>query len=162
MIEQLFYRFEMGRYCVSSFLLGLTATLVLAGCGGPKVISASGNPEEAKKVLSTALDAWKSGQKSDQLQSGKPVVYVADEDWRAGATLKAYQLSGAPEQRGGHWRVSAVLTVAAVGKPEAQKPVAFAVTMGSSINITRVDDVEAETDGVATSSGGVKTRADDD
>jgi hypothetical protein len=162
MIEHLSYRFGKVRSSFARIILGMAATLALVGCDGPKIISPSGNPEEAKKVLSTALDAWKSGQKSDQLQSRKPVVYVADEDWRAGATLKGFQLSGAPEQRGGHWRITAVLIVVPIGKPEVQKPVAFAVTMGSSINITRVDDVETETDGVAISPSGVKTRADED
>jgi hypothetical protein len=162
MIEHLSYRFGKVRASFAKIILGMAATLALVGCGGPKIISPSGNPEEAKKVLSTALDAWKSGQKSDQLQSGKPVVYVADEDWRAGATLKAYQLSGAPEQRGGHWRVPAVLTVVPVGKPEEQKSVAFAVTMGASINIARADDVETGPDGVATSPVGINTRAGDD
>lgn len=162
MIEQSFYRFGRGRSCFSNIILGLAATLALVGCGGPKVISASGSAEDTKKVLSTALDAWKAGQKSDQLQSGKPVMYVADEDWRAGTTLKAYQLSGAPEQRGGHWRVPAVLTLAAAGKPKEQKTVAFAVTIGSSINITRADDVETKEDGVETRPAGVTTKADGD
>jgi len=162
MIEQSFYRFGKVRSSFSKIILGVVATLALVGCGGPKVITASGSPEDAKKVLSTALDAWKTGQKPDQLQTGKPVMYVADEDWRAGATLKAYQLSGAPEQRGGHWRVPAVLTVSTAGKPEEQKPVAYAVTISSSINISRADDVETGTVGVEARAGGVGSRADGD
>jgi hypothetical protein len=119
---------------------GLACLLALAGCSTSPV-ELVGDTDEAQSLLSTALDAWKAGQKPDDLRSEQPAVYVADEDWRAGTALKAYQVTGIPLEAGGHWRVSARLTLSAGGHSDLQKNVAYAVTMEPAITILRADDV---------------------
>jgi hypothetical protein len=119
---------------------GLAGTLFLMGCSsGPAVLV--GDHDEAKTIVSTALDAWKAGEKPDKLRSETPKIIVADEDWQSGSALKAYQVTGTPLEAGGHWRVSALLTLSANGKSETQKNVAYAVTMEPEITILRADDV---------------------
>lgn len=117
-------------------VLGLT---VLAGCGAPPA-GPSGTTDDAGKQLSAALDAWKAGKKPADLQNVKPVVHVADQDWQTGKLLKSYQLSDAPTKNGGSWRVAAVLTLSAEGKPEQQKNVLYEVTLQPAITILRSDE----------------------
>ena len=121
--------------------LGIVGMLVAAGCG-PGEIVLSGAPEDAQELLAEALEAWQGGQTPGDLQSASPAMHVADEDWEAGKTLKAFAASAEPEERGGHWRVSAVLTLAGADQAEEQKPVAYAVTIEPAISIIRVDDVQ--------------------
>lgn len=119
---------------------GLAGTLILMGCSsGP--VELAGDKDGAQTVLSTTLDAWKAGQKPDDLKNEKPAVYVADEDWQAGSTLKAYEVTGTPMETGGHWRVSVLLTLSANGQPEMQKDVAYAVTLAPAVTVLRADDI---------------------
>src|SRR4029077_15890335 len=93
---------------------GVAGILILMGCSsGP--VELVGDEDEAQTVLATALNAWQAGAKPDKLRSEKPAVHVADEDWQAGKMLKSYQVTGAPQEAGGHWRVSALLTLSADG-----------------------------------------------
>jgi hypothetical protein len=114
---------------------------VLAGCG-PHEIVLLGTPQDAQELLAEALGAWQSGQTPEDLQGASPAMHIADADWKAGKALKAFEASAEPEERGGHWRVSAVLTLSDGGKAEEHKPVAYAVTTEPAISIIRVDDVE--------------------
>lgn len=113
---------------------------MLMGCSAGPVVLA-GDEDDAQTALSAALDAWKAGQKPDELRSENPAVYVADEDWQAGTALKAYQVTGTPMEAGGHWRVSALLTLSANGQSETQKNVTYAVTMAPAVTVLRYDDI---------------------
>lgn len=127
------------RRCFVGAALGIVAMLVLAGCsGGP--VQVAGDEADALTWLSAALDAWQAGQKPDELRNEQPAVYVADHDWQSGQALKAYQVIGAPEEVGGHWRVSAQLTLVVDGRSEIQKSVAYAVTVEPAITVLRADD----------------------
>lgn len=65
----------------------------LAGCaGGGSPVS---DPAHAEEILSTALEAWKSGTSSDSLAALKPSIVVIDPDWKAGAGLVSFQPQGA-------------------------------------------------------------------
>jgi hypothetical protein len=132
--------FSMGS-CRLGMSFGLIGTLLLAGCG-PNEIVLMGTPDDAQQLLAEALQAWQDGQTPEDLQGASPAIHLADEDWEAGKTLKAFQASAEPEDRGGHWRVSAVLTLSDASQAEEQKPVAYAVTTEPAITIIRVDDVQ--------------------
>jgi len=131
-----------------SFALNRAAQLIVAACcmitlfgcsSGP--VELAGDEEEANTLVAEALDAWKAGQNPDDLQACQPALHVADEDWRAGTVLKAYEVAKNPQAAGSHWRVSAVLTLSADGQAETTKNVAYAVTMEPAITILRADDV---------------------
>jgi hypothetical protein len=115
----------------------------LVGCFGPRDIVVSGSEEDAIEVLTTALDAWKAGQKPDSLRSEDPPMYVQDNDWMDGRKLKAFEPREIPREHGGEWKVLAVLTLEGGGLPEEQKLVAYSVTTEShAVVITRSDDVD--------------------
>ncbi|MBS0263249.1 MAG: hypothetical protein JSS02_15000 [Planctomycetes bacterium] len=99
-----------------------------------------GDEDEATTVVAQALEAWQSGLKPDQLQQESPQIHVADEDWRAGQSLKSFAVQGAPLEAGGHWRVQAQLVLSADGKSETRKSVAYAVTLEPEITVLRADD----------------------
>jgi hypothetical protein len=110
------------------------------GCSGSGSIELTGTADSAKQVVITALETWKSGGKPEQLQSAKPAIRIADEDWDAGRQLKSYDFSEPPIKNGGHWRVAAVLSVSVEGAEERRR-VAYAVTLEPSVSVVRADDV---------------------
>ncbi|MBI3866214.1 MAG: hypothetical protein HY290_30410 [Planctomycetia bacterium] len=114
--------------------------VALAGCGAPGPVYVAGDEEEAKEVLTTVLEAWKAGKKPADLKGEKPAYHVGDEDWEAGKSLKAFAATEDPVEVGGHWRVSAVLTLLADGRNEEQKQVAYSVTVEPAITVIRLED----------------------
>ncbi|MBI1325066.1 hypothetical protein GC170_18025 [bacterium] len=56
-------------------------------CGGSRV----SDPAQAEEILSTALEAWKSGTSSEDLASGNPAIVVYDPDWKAGTSLVTFE-----------------------------------------------------------------------
>ncbi len=120
----------------AALLLGV---LLFAGCGGRGEIRPEGDTATAKSALSSALDAWKAGETPNDLQSRSPVVWMGDEDWKAGRGLAAYEIDGEPELNGSHWRVYAKLTVSQDGKTSPPERVCYAVTLGDAVSIIRSD-----------------------
>lgn len=72
-------------------LFGAIVLLTVVGCGGPRR-AANVNPDKARATLKTTLDAWKSGQKPDDLRKGSPAITAQDIDWMQGLALVDYQL----------------------------------------------------------------------
>ena len=123
-------------------ILGLAGLLTLAGCGQTPM-QVAGSEDEALEVLTAALDAWKSGQKPDDLRQENPPVYVRDFDWLGGRSLKEFKPHDTPKEHGGEWRVMAMLTLSGAGKPEEQTLVAYSVTTAEkAIVITRSDHAD--------------------
>lgn len=121
---------------------GLACMLALAGCS-PSQMQIAGSEEDALEVLTIALDAWKAGEKPDELKQESPPMYVQDEDWMGGRSLKDFKPHDAPKEFGGEWRVMAMLTLDGGGKPEEQKLVAYSVTTAKkAIVITRSDNLD--------------------
>ena len=50
--------------------------------------------EDARKALTTTLDAWKSGKKVGTVANADPKVQVSDFQWAAGELLDSYEISG--------------------------------------------------------------------
>jgi hypothetical protein len=121
--------------------LGVASLITLVGCG-TKLIHATGDPDDVQELVADVLEAWQSGQTPEDLLDGCPAMHINDEDWDAGKALKAFAAAEPPVERGGHWRVSALLTLSAAGTADVQKAVAYAVTTEPAITIIRVDDVE--------------------
>ena len=63
-------------------------SLFVSGCGGS--FGSSFDPDEGKKALSAALDAWKAGEKPNALAQRTPPIHVTDGDWLSGLRLQAY------------------------------------------------------------------------
>lgn len=77
---------------VSKAHCGILAAMVMtfvSGCGmNAEPVS---DPVQAETVLSTALEAWKSGTTCEDLEKRTPSIVVVDPDWKAGAGLLAFE-----------------------------------------------------------------------
>jgi hypothetical protein len=101
---------------------GAVVVLVLAaasGCG-PK-------PElgRAEEVVKVSLEAWKGGQKPQQLTDR--AIDIADPDWKAGYRLVEYQVKTASSQPQQGPRVVVVLTLQNRAGKKMDKEVAYEV-----------------------------------
>lgn len=66
-----------------------------SGCHDPGV--ADSDPDATRAILSSALDAWASGESIAELRRKQPPTYVADDLWDNGHALISYDLD--PESK---------------------------------------------------------------
>jgi hypothetical protein len=74
---------------VRSLLVGC-ALVVIAGCGSGENAQPA-DPALARKALQTVLDAWRAGEKPEDLEKLTPPIHVKDADWKRGLFLVSYQ-----------------------------------------------------------------------
>jgi len=142
MLSQLQERINRRFGVYMGIAFALACLLALAGCG-PSQMKIAGSENDAIEVLKIALDAWKSGEKPDDLQAESPPMYVQDEDWAQGRSLKDFKPHDQPKEFGGEWRVTAMLTLSGGGKPDEEKLVAYSVTTANKATvITRSDRID--------------------
>ncbi|WP_171473110.1 hypothetical protein [Frigoriglobus tundricola] len=53
------------------------------------------DPDQAKRVLQTALDAWKGGLTSADLEAQQPSIIMNEADWTNGNRLLDYKMNDA-------------------------------------------------------------------
>jgi hypothetical protein len=53
------------------------------------------HPAKAQETLRSALDAWKSGEKLEELEKRTPPIHIKDLDWVDGFKLIGYQADSA-------------------------------------------------------------------
>jgi hypothetical protein len=104
-------------------LLAAAVVLLAAGCGGPTMA----DPEEARSVLTAALDAWKEGRPADSVRAAGGPVVVADRAWAAGRKLTRYELTGPDGPAGFDRRFPAKIWLADAGGKEAPETVVYVV-----------------------------------
>ena len=94
-------------YTFRAFSLLMVGALALAsGCGGTP---AAADPDQARRTLIAALDAWKSGETPDALAARSPAIHVSDADWNSGATLTTYEAADSARPDGYDLSFSVVL-----------------------------------------------------
>src|SRR5512144_3159526 len=69
-------------------LMGTLA--VFSGCGTGATAHPA-DPAQAHEALRTVLDAWKAGEKPQDLVKRTPPIQVLDLDWQGGFTLIGYK-----------------------------------------------------------------------
>jgi hypothetical protein len=74
--------------------------------------------ELARRALTTALDAWKSGKTPDQIGASKPAINVQDTQWSAGKKLTAYEFVGPATGEDQNRRYTVRLTVEGTSTPQ--------------------------------------------
>jgi hypothetical protein len=94
--------------------------LVLAPGCGPKA-----EHGRAEEVVKTSLDAWKGGEKPQQLTDR--AIDIAEPDWKAGYRLLDYQVKTASAQPQQGPRVVVVLTLQNRAGKKSNKEVAYEV-----------------------------------
>ncbi len=123
-------------------VFGPIATLVLGlplvGCGGGALPAAS-EPDQAKQVLTAALDAWKRGEPVASLASAKPPVRVLDREWGDGFVLNRYDLKGEPQRMGLNIQQAVALDLKSPKGKTIKKTVFYTVTTGPQPVVARQD-----------------------
>lgn len=69
------------------------ATGTLCGCGSK--LADNVDPGQAEQSLRTALDAWKGGKSSAELEAGQPSIIMNELDWSGGGKLLEYRMEPA-------------------------------------------------------------------
>ena len=106
--------------------------LMAWGCGGS--LPPASDPMQARQVLTSALDAWKRGEKPGSL-----AMLVLDRDWEGGRSLIAYELTNEGEPLGLGIRCPVKLTMRDnSGKPWT-KQVVYTVNTGADPVVARQD-----------------------
>ena len=90
-------------------------------------------------ALETGLEAWRLNQKASELQSRKPPIYFADEDWHMGKKLLGFQQIPSQESVGGTYRCEVTLTLENDSGAPFQITVTYRIQTGDSISISRLE-----------------------
>lgn len=86
----------------------LLLALGVAGCASGS-LPPPADPDEARKTLATALDAWKAGGTAESLAGGRPPIYF--NDLRSDQQLLAYAIADGHEMYGQSVRLTVTLTL---------------------------------------------------
>src|SRR5207244_7241842 len=66
------------------------ALMLSIGCGAGQTARPA-DPAQAQQALHAVLDAWKAGEKPEDLARRTPSIHVSDVDWRSGFRLVNYK-----------------------------------------------------------------------
>jgi hypothetical protein len=122
-------------------LVGIAAACLLFSLSGWGCSAGPNNApvvaSQARDALRTALESWKKGEKVDELQDATPPIYVIDQEWKDGATLKDYQITGAGDEKDAHLFAPVKLTVRQPGGREVRKDVIYIISTAPNITVSR-------------------------
>jgi len=114
----------------------LITVLGFAGCG----LSASpSDPDEGRKALQTALDAWKEGSKPDALTQRTPPIHVTDGDWMSGLRLQSYKADDDGKLVGSDVNYKVVLELKTAAGKVVKRDAVYAVTTHPQRLVLRQD-----------------------
>jgi hypothetical protein len=114
--------------CLFLSLLGM-------GCSGNE--NAPVVASKAREALRTALESWKKGDKVDELQNASPPIYVVDQEWKDGAKLQDYQVTGDGEEKDAHLFAPVKLTVRLPNGREVRRNVTYIISTAPNITVSR-------------------------
>lgn len=117
------------------------ALVALAGCGGSVTPPGPTDETAARERLIEALGAWRDGRKpADLAASASPPIYVADEDWAAGAGLVGFKADAGPgTQHGPAVRFPVALELRDPKGRNLTKKVVYEVAIDRTISVARLD-----------------------
>src|SRR5215470_3125862 len=92
----------------------------------------------ARETLVAALDAWQRGQ-GGQLAQRQPPIRFADDDFRSGSRLVAYELAEADGLFGPHQDVPVKLTLLDRRGRTVTKSVSYQITLSPGLAVLRTD-----------------------
>ena len=115
----------------------LVVLMLCAGCGGGPKRAAPVDVERARETVKTALDAWKSGAKPEEMPGRSPSITVQDFDWMAGKKLVEYQLIDEGKAEDANLRIQAKLTLQDAKGKSVQKTVIYIVGTDPVLTVFR-------------------------
>jgi hypothetical protein len=120
-------------------LIALACWAVSLGGCGDNTIPPLAEADQARPILTTALETWKRGEKPDGLLSGQPSIRVIDHEWQTGWTLSGYELKGEGQRHGVAIRQGVALDLKNPKGKSIKKTTFYHVNTGSPAVITRED-----------------------
>jgi hypothetical protein len=121
---------------ISAGMVALFTLLLTGGCRRA-TLAPPPDGQQARDVLTQALDAWKRGDKAADLQARAPTIHVADMDWRAGWKLDSYKVLTGEAEHGSSLRVNASLSLLDPKGRAAEKKVAYLIGTSPVITVVR-------------------------
>jgi hypothetical protein len=116
----------------------LSSTLLSSGCGPDRVQKqAPVNVTVAESTLVKVLDAWKSGQKPDELAKQSPKIVAQDMDWVMGAKLADYKVTGNNVPKDANLISEVELNLVAPDGKEKKKTVKYIVGTSPVLTVFR-------------------------
>jgi hypothetical protein len=112
-------------------LLGL---VLMAGCKRPAPPPA--DPDKAREVLKTALDAWRKGESADSLRQRSPSITAADPKWQDGHQLVRYEI-GESKIVGCDLQCNVVLVLKAPDGKQSEQKAIFNVSTAPNLVVVR-------------------------
>jgi hypothetical protein len=98
------------------------------------------DPEDGRKALQTALDAWKEGATPDALAKRSPSIHVADGDWNSGMHLDGYKADERGVLVGSDLNYKVVLELKDAKGKGVTKNAVYAVSTHPQLLVLRQDD----------------------
>lgn len=108
-----------------------------AGCGSS---GTPADPDDGRKALLAALDAWKGGEKPDALAHRTPSIHVADGDWSSGLLLQDYKPDDEGRHVGSDLSYQVVLELKNAKGKVVKKTAVYAVSTQPQLLVLRQDD----------------------
>jgi hypothetical protein len=120
---------------IRSLLVGC-ALVVIAGCGSGENAQPA-DPAQSMKALQSVLDAWKAGEKPEDLEKLTPPIHVKDADWKGGFFLVSYKADQEGRLVGYDMNYPVVLELKDPrGKP-VKKTAVYSITTRPSLLVAR-------------------------
>jgi hypothetical protein len=92
---------------------------------------------KAVETLKIALDAWKTGKKTQELKAATPSIVVQDMDWDGGSKLLDYQITGPGTEQDANLRCPVKLTLRDPQGQEVKKDVSYIVGTDPVLTVFR-------------------------
>lgn len=115
----------------------LLLTIAASGCGSSWTPA---DPDDGRKALIAALDAWKGGGTPAALAQGTPSIHVADGDWNSGAKLQGYKADEQGKHFGADLNYHVVLELKNARGKLTKKEAVYAVSTQPQLMVLRQDD----------------------
>jgi hypothetical protein len=112
------------------------AFVLIAGCGFGENAQPA-DPTQSIKALQSVLDAWKAGEKPEDLEKLTPPIHVKDADWKGGFFLVSYKADQEGRLVGYDMNYPVVLELKDPrGKP-VKKTAVYSITTRPSLLVAR-------------------------
>jgi hypothetical protein len=119
-------------------LLALAVAVAVPGCRG-RAQAPPVDPDRAREVLRTALDAWQKGDSADSLRQQWPAITAADPKWQSGHRLLRYEVAR-DEVVGSELRCSVLLVLQGPGGKQTEERAVFGVSTAPALVVIRAEN----------------------
>jgi hypothetical protein len=107
---------------------------LMVGCS--KTLDDPVDPNEARAVLQTALDAWKQGESYGDLQKRTPPIYFREPEWEAGKKLVTFK-AGKVDLMGRQGRCSVKLSLLDKAGKATEREISYLIDTTPQVVIVR-------------------------